>query len=202
MDDVVKLCIIKLLKKAGFESIEAKALEIIIEVHKDRLSRFLQTIVKLSTHASRPSVSLLDSFGVKHTFPHIGKELRFSKEMLIECHTDIPICRNKSVQNIFSLIVPEKTVFPNSIQEEEVEWCSPLSGKIEKFIHIYEFMPNFPPIHTFRLTPLKSSIFKNQSAKVKNRLEQSLRSEENMVKLIKSSGSMPNFINYLYRRKI
>lgn len=202
MDDVVKFCVAKLLKKAGFEGIEAKALELIVEVHRDRISRFLQSMVKLSIHASRPSVSLLDLFAVKYNFPRIGREFPFTEEMLLECNVDIPVCKNKSVQNIFSLILPEKVHFPKCVQEEEIEWCSPLSGKVEKFIHIYEFMPSFPPIHTFRLTPLKSSIFKNQSAKVKNRLEQSLRSEENMVKLIKSSGSMPNFINYLYRRKI
>lgn len=202
MDEVFKRSILELLKTAGFESIEARALEALMAVYTDRITAYLHTISKLSELASRPCTSLLDLFEAKQKLPRIGKNLLFTEEMHEECHVAIPNCKNKTVQSLFMLILCERKEFPREILEEEKEWASPLSTRVEKLIHIYEFMPNFPPIHTFRVTQMKSSAFKNQSAKVKSRLEQSLRSEGNMVKLIKSSGSMPKFINYVYKGKI
>ncbi|ELA40925.1 uncharacterized protein VICG_02014 [Vittaforma corneae ATCC 50505] len=202
MDEILKRSALELLKSIGFESIESKALELLLAIHNDRIMSYLQTNSKISVLSSRPSVSLLDLCGIKQQLPRIGNEIPFTKDMLAECNAMIPNCRNKSVQYLFTL-VPSKTYeFPREILEEEHEWISPLSARVERFIHIYDFMPNFPPIHTFRMTSLKSSTLKNQSSKVKNRLEQSLRSEGSMVKLIKSSGSMPKFINYLYKGKV
>lgn len=193
--------IIDLLKNVGFESVETKALELLKSVFTDRVDAYLHTISRLSIQSSRSSVSLLDLLGVKQKIPRIGKEIQFTNEMLIECNATISYSKIKPIQQLFTLVFGKKQNFENEIKEETVEWISPLSSRVEKFIHIYDFMPSFPPIHTFRMTLTKGSGFKNQSSKVKNRLEQSLRSENNMVKLIKSSGSMPKFINYLYKGK-
>lgn len=202
MDEVFKRSVLELLKRTGFEGIEARALELLLAVHNDRITSYLQISSRVPALSSRPSVSLLDIFGPQQQLPRIGSEMPFTRDMLAECNAVVPNCASRAVQSLFTL-VPFKTYeFPRETFEEESEWTSPLSARVEKFIHIYDFMPNFPPIHTFRMTPMKSSIFKNQSSRVKSRLEQSLRSEGNMVKLIKSSGSMPKFINYLYKGKI
>lgn len=99
----------------------------------------------------------------------------------------------------FEFSVAEETVYEYEKAEEEVKFDSPLVSNIEKYIHIYEFMPNFPPAHAFRQTIIKPSSKSSRSLSVKNRLEQSLRSENNLLKLIKASGSLPPFINFLYR---
>lgn len=80
----------------------------------------------------------------------------------------------------------------------ETRFDSPLASNIEKYIHIYEFMPDFPPVHAFRQTIVKPHSKSSRSVNVKNRLEQSLRSEDNLLRLIKASGSLPPFINFLY----
>jgi Transcription factor TFIID complex subunit 8 C-term len=116
-----------------------------------------------------------------------------------QSHNNEDLAINKT--NPFKLVIIDLEDYDYEELVEPEEWTSPLSVRVEKFIHIYDFMPSFPPIHTFRQTTIKQQTIKNQSSKVKKRLEQSLKSEENMIKLIKSSGSIPGFINYLYKRK-
>ncbi|CAD26035.1 hypothetical protein [Encephalitozoon cuniculi GB-M1] len=93
----------------------------------------------------------------------------------------------------------ERIEYPEEVAEEEEKFVSPLSSSIEKYIHIYDFMPSFPPTHAFRQTIVKASSKSSKSVNVKNRLEQSLRTEGNLLKLIKASGSLPPFVNFLYR---
>lgn len=202
MEQVMRRAIAEIMKLIGFEQMESNAMELLLAIHNDRLESNLRTITKPSFLCGRASVSLLDLFGMRQTLPRISNEMQFAKEMLEECKITVPVCKNRSIQSLFTLAPVKKQTHPIELLEEETEWISPLSTRVEKFIHIYDFMPEFPPIHTFRMTFIKSSAFKNQSSKVKNRLEQSLRSEGNMVKLIKSSGSMPRFINYLYKGKM
>lgn len=202
MDDIMRRIIAEILKNAGFESSNCDALELFLKIHDDRIMSFLKNISRLSLHAGRPSTTLVDLFGMKNTIQKIGTDVIFEDWMLNECNTNILDSKYLSLKTLFSSIPCKRIEYPREIPEFDPEWISPISQRVEKFIHIYEFMPNFPPNHTFRITPLKGSTFKNQSTKVKNRLEQSLRSEGNMVKLIKSSGSMPKFINYIYKGKI
>jgi len=199
MDDVIKRIVAELLKTIGFEAVESKALELLVNVLDDRITSYLNTVSKMSLLCSRPTTTLLDLFGMRQRVPWIGKELRIPNDALAECGVLSTPCRSRTVQSLFTLVPLKKQHFPVEMAELEESWVSPLSTRVEKFIHIYEFMPEFPPIHTFRMSLMKGSTVKNQSSKVKNRLEQSLRSEGNMVKLIKSSGSMPKFVNYLYK---
>ncbi|ADM12613.1 uncharacterized protein Eint_111130 [Encephalitozoon intestinalis ATCC 50506] len=95
----------------------------------------------------------------------------------------------------------ENVVYEEEVKEEEKEFASPLASSIEKYIHIYDFMPSFPPIHAFRQTIVKAGNKGSKSMNVKNRLEQSLRTEGNLLKLIKASGSLPPFVNFLYKNE-
>lgn len=199
MDEAKRRTIAQLLKTIGFESVEAKALELLVRVLDDRVTAYLTTVSRMALLCSRPTTTLLDLFGMRQTVPRIGRELRIPKDALAECNVDVPPCRNTTVQGLFTLVPLRRQAFPVETLAQEETWVSPLSTRVEKFIHVYDFMPEFPPIHTFRTSSVKGSTLKNQSSKVKNRLEQSLRSEGNMVKLIKSSGSMPKFVNYLYK---
>lgn len=198
----MKRVIVQILKQAGFESIESGALEILLRVFSDRLISYLNTVSQKAIHSSRSSVTLTDLFSMNNQIYRIGKTVEFTNEILVECNVTIPNYKYESVRNLFSIIHINRENYPEELLEPEVEWISPLATRVEKYIHIYDFMPNFPPTHTFRMTPIKQLNNKFQSTKVKNRLEQSLSSEGNMVKLIKSSGTMPKFINFLYKGKI
>lgn len=201
MEEMLQRMILRLLKNTGFETAESRALAVLVKTFDDRISSFLRTVSQLSVLGGRPSVCMLDLFGTKQATQSLARYRPLPTEILVECGSTVPKCRNGNTRNLFSLIPLLPEIYPRETVEDEEEWVSPLSTRVEKFIHIYEFMPNFPPIHTFRTTAVKNHNSKNQSSKVKNRLEQSLRSEGNMIKLIKSSGSIPNFINYIYKNK-
>lgn len=200
MKEILKRTIAKVLMKAGFTSIEGNALEFLIETMDNKIISTLRIVSQQALLAGRSSISMLDLFGIKQKNRLLTKKIDFSKDVLNECNVSVANCKHPDVRNMFSVIPIEETEYPYEFIEKDVDWVSPISTKFEKFIHIYDFMPDFPPIHTFRQTILKTQISKNQSSKVKNRLEQSLRTEDNMIKLIKSSGSIPKFINFMYRR--
>lgn len=201
MEEILRRVVVQLLRNTGFEAVESRALELLVKVFDDRVTSFLKTVSQLSTLSGRPSVCMLDLFGTRQEIRGLGGCKPLPKEMLAEHCATAPKCKNKNIESLFSLVPLVPEIYPCEAVDVETEWVSPLSTRVEKFIHIYEFMPSFPPIHTFRMTAVKNYNLKNQSSKVKSRLEQSLRSEGNMIKLIKSSGSIPNFINYIYKNK-
>lgn len=202
MDEVMKRIIIQILKKTGFEAVESQALEVLLKVFSDRLISYLNTVSQKTQHSSRPSTSFIDLLNMNAQIFKIGKEVSYPQHILSECNVTVPDCKYESIKKLFSLIHINRENYPEELIEPEIEWISPLATRVEKYIHIYDFMPNFPPIHTFRMTAVKPMNSKYQSTKVKNRLEQSLSSEGNMVKLIKSSGTMPKFINFLYKGRM
>lgn len=201
MKDILKRTIIKILRKAGFELADNLALEKLISVFNDRMISSLNIITQKSVLSGRSSVTLFDLFGSKQNFNAIVDILPFNGMALEECNVEDADCENPKIADNFRLINIDDDEYPEEILVEEEKWVSPISTKVDRFIHIYEFMPPFPPIHTFRLTSLKNKLASNQSSKVKNRLEQSLRTEENMIKLIKSSGSIPDFVNFIHKSK-
>jgi hypothetical protein len=107
--------------------------------------------------------------------------LRFVRQRRIEVHRMKPLA------------------YGSEAEVEEPEFVSSLASNIEKYIHIYEFMPSFPPTHTFRQTIIKPNERDTRSFNIKHRLEQSLRAENNLLRLMKESGALPPFVNYLYR---
>lgn len=103
------------------------------------------------------------------------------------------------VDRRLSVPVSRSVDYVQEMPRKEPRFESPLASSIEKYIHIYEFMPGFPPTHAFRQTIAKPNSRSSRSLNVKHRLEQSLRSEGNLLQLIRASGSLPPFINFLYR---
>ncbi len=111
--------------------------------------------------------------------------------------------------NIFDILLSEeKGIIINNplmtlVHEEYVEeysWNSLLGNQGERIIHIYDFMPELPPTHTYRQTITRANNERLESVKIKTRVEQSVKSEKNMLKLFKSSNSLPKFVNYLHSK--
>ncbi|KAF9762393.1 hypothetical protein NGRA_2049 [Nosema granulosis] len=170
MDEIIKHFLCVFLKEQGFESVETKALLMLKEAFEMRLNSYLRALYSYKSLSSKQNTTLTD----------------------VLCLTDHKL----------PLILPSRKAleYEETKVVEECEFISPLANTVEKYIHIYDFMPTFPPTHTFKQTFVKSDTKENKSFSVKNRLEQSLRSENNLLRLIKSSGSLPPFINYLYKR--
>lgn len=207
MKRLLERCVAKILREAGFEAVSSKGLELFTRIYEDRVCAVLTTIASRAALASRPSSSFLDlldcvekasAFECKR---QRKKQAVFASSQPQHSSSETALFQKKRAQLFNVLRFPAGEYETEKLVEPE-EWISPISTRVEKFIHIYDFMPNFPPIHTFRLTTIKQPAMKNLSSKVKNRLEQSLKSEGNMIKLIKSSGSLPGFVNYLYKKKM
>lgn len=80
---------------------------------------------------------------------------------------------------------------------EEGIFYGPISAPVEKFINIYEFMPNFPPLHTFRRTLIKENRVRSRAKDVKERIEQRNQVATNLFRLLKRLGSIPQHADYL-----
>lgn len=204
MRKILEREIIKILKVAGFGSISKQALEILISVYEDRQISILSTVMSRSLLASRPTLSLLDFISIFES-KDCFRDNKSNCSAFSDYSSKISNLKGdfsfSKLMNIFNLLNYEPETFEEENPKEDKEWISPISTKVEKAIHIYDFMPNFPSIHTFRNTSVKQQNSKNFSSKVKNRLEQSLRTENNMIKLIKTSGKIPNFVNFIYKHQ-
>ncbi|KAM0671776.1 hypothetical protein CWI42_121120 [Ordospora colligata] len=170
MRRVVEDRLLRILKEVGYEVVESKALEVYVEALETYMLAYLRTVCSLSRHGMKSHSTLIDL-----------------------------LCLIDGKRFDCGGVGKEKVEYEQEVVEKEQEFNSPLSSSIEKYIHIYDFMPSFPAIHAFRQTITKPNCKSNKSANVKSRLEQSLRAEGNLLNLIKASGSLPPFINFLHR---
>lgn len=192
MQKLLTHIILRIIQNAGFEAVSKPALELLLRVYEDRICTILNIVTMKANFAARPSTSILDFMNI----------IEDPTKLLGQAAAEKGSTSTRDAaafRKLFNVAQLAPVEYPAEEYIEPKEWTSPLSTRVEKFIHIYDFMPSFPPIHTFRLTAIKQPIMKNHSSKVKNRLEQSLKSESNMIKLIKSSGALPGYINFLYR---
>ncbi|ORD96545.1 hypothetical protein HERIO_1539 [Hepatospora eriocheir] len=174
LEEIIKFIIINLLKQHEFEYIRSNALDILVEIFNGYLDYILTTIKGKVNHSKRNYVNLIDL-------------VKNNKELFISFDIDeLDISNN--LEFSFQEIIEEET------------WSCQLNNKPENIIHIYKWMPELPPIHTYRRTfQLERGNIK-ESIGVKNKIDQSLKSEKNMFKLFNTSGSLPKFINYLYKK--
>lgn len=170
MDDLINHCIIRIVKEQGYKYADKRAILLIYEALEKYIISVLKVFHSYTIHSRKQFANIFDLIFVLKNVDN----------------------------NINSRLTP---MLYSQVEEKTcLEFKSPLSTYLERYIHIYEFMPAFPPTHTFRQTYLKNKEKEDKSQLVKTRLEQSLRSERNLLKLIKGSGSLPSFINYLYKK--
>ncbi|KAI5149311.1 hypothetical protein ENBRE01_0828 [Enteropsectra breve] len=213
MEPILESVIIKTFKNSDFEAINRRAMELMKRVLGDRIEAILLGLKTRALHANRPTITMLDleemiestsSFSARKTsnktkYFLCDEEINMLKEANMYSKDYIRLYLKTRRMNLFDIPAISPTTSSHEEQEDTIEWNSPLSTKVEKFIHIYDFMPSFPPLHTFRNTVSKQAGAKKHSSQVKNRLEQSLKSEGSMIKLIKNTGSLPPYVNYLYQ---
>lgn len=122
--------------------------------------------------------------GIKNNSCHCGR----SRTTLLDLTTKLSFKEVKS--------------FPYLEYEPEIEvktlnYISPVSAPVEKFMHIYEFMPIFPPLHTFKETIIREKKVRSRARDVKDRIEQRNKVIESLFSLIRASKKKPKCVNYL-----
>ena len=173
IDKYLEATIAKVFLTMNFEGMNEKALFTLKETFKIYLDSNCKIIGRIANHSGRNDVSLFD-------FYRIQRKIQVF---------------NYDVVNVLG--IDDKLKYEQIILKDN--WISPLGIKSDRFIHIYDFMPEFPAIHTFRNTTLVESKEGLESINVKSRIDQSVKSEKNMFKLFKTSESLPPFINCMYR---
>lgn len=188
-----------MLHQAGFKAFNRQALALLAAVFEDRLAVLLMCLNSRAIHAGRPGATLTDLLGAVYGGLSLNS-LRTGGARGARVRLARPTEAAAARAAAFALPATRVT-YPMEAFDLPEEWESPISTRVEKFIHIYDFMPPFPPIHTFRMTPSKTTENISFSARVKNRLEQSLKSENNMIRLIKSSGTLPAFVHFIHNER-
>ncbi|KAL0263978.1 UNVERIFIED_CONTAM: hypothetical protein PYX00_011243 [Menopon gallinae] len=92
----------------------------------------------------------------------------------------------------------EDVGFETDEAPEAETFYGPISAPVDKFINIYEFMPVFPPLHTFRATLVKENKVRSRARDVKERIEQKNQVAASVFRILKRLKEIPNRANYLY----
>ncbi|RVD92357.1 abc-type multidrug transport atpase an [Tubulinosema ratisbonensis] len=121
---------------------------------------------------------------IKNNSAHCGR----SRTTLLDLINKIPL------EEVFSF---DYVDYPHETEEKKENYVSPISAQVEKFMYIYEFMPPFPSLHTFKETIIKEKRTRSRARDVKDRIEQRNKIIESLFVLAKASKKK-KFINYLY----
>lgn len=87
--------------------------------------------------------------------------------------------------------------YPCETEEKTENYVSPISSQVEKSMYVYDFMPPFPSLHTFKETIIKDKRVRSRARDVKDRIEQRNRIIDSLFVLAKASKKK-KFINYFY----
>ena len=98
---------------------------------------------------------------------------------------------NKEIKNY------ESICFEDEKPVEKEEFVSKISGAVSKWLNVYEYLPNFPPLHTFKTTTVREKKQRSRAKDIKERIDQSNKIINNLFKLIKSTKKPPKHANYL-----
>lgn len=163
------------IREVGFEIASKHGLIFLKHAFTLYFSNLLKILKIRALHAGRGKVTVIDILKMK----------QFEKEFE-EIHKFIRNIRKRK-ENI---IETQETV------EDKKEEKFIISTQIDKYVHIYEHLPPFPPSHTFRRTITKDHI-EYTCENLKKRIEESLKAEKNLLKMMNIS----KYVNFLYQNK-
>lgn len=115
----------------GFENLECSAIELLLAVTNDRIKSYPHTVSRIATQSSRSNISVLDTFWIEATDSKSWKRNTITPEMSEECNPSIPSCKSKATQRLFTVVPLMRFEIQSEITEEENEWISPISTRLE-----------------------------------------------------------------------
>lgn len=171
MEKILEKCILEELKRAGYKKLNSKALYMFTQITINHIETNCNILSSLTLHSMRSKSTFLDILNL------------------------IKLSKIDYANNVYS-----RPTVKYEIEKESkiLQFKSFISTSAEKFLHIYDFMPDFPPVHTFKKSFLKENRSEDKSEKVKQRIEQSLKTESSLLKIIASSKGLPKRINFLF----
>lgn len=166
-----------ILKKNNFEKINKQTLLLFQHAFLLYFSNFLKTLKIRTIHSGRSKITNFD----------ILKFHTESESLIYKIIKIIPKKINK--------IKETKEAIQNVDSEIKNESDFSIAQHINKYVHIYDHLPKFPPSHTFRRTIQKENLDFSCN-NLKKRIEQSFKAEKNLFKMVK----IGKFVNFLHPR--
>ncbi|KAI5191801.1 hypothetical protein NECID01_1646 [Nematocida sp. AWRm77] len=77
------------------------------------------------------------------------------------------------------------------------EYVSEICTYVEPAPNYYEFLPKFPPVHTFKNTPIKRRVSDDRAQKARLRNEQTIKIVDSLFSIMKRSKKNLRYANYL-----
>ncbi|KAM0674510.1 hypothetical protein GVAV_002125 [Gurleya vavrai] len=171
MDAIIEKIIITALSKAGYTTFSNHALSHFTQHFSQHTLSLLKSLASISYHAQRSKSSIVD----------FNTMLRLRKKKL----------KINDLNNF------ESFEFIESEFIQEKMFNNPIASNIDRFIHVYEFMPQFPPTHTFKRNYVKEVERHRKPDGIKKRIEETVLVERSLIKMLKERGEMPKYVNYL-----
>lgn len=176
VERILYVCVSSVLRSAGCEAAEAKALAHLAMVLERYIMYISTALQKHAGFAHRPSPTLVD---VVQTL--LGMKVSLSLEDM-RAHPHLRIHTE-----------PYDSVFPEDLS-------AGLCTYVDLPPYFYEFLPKFPPAHTFKSTPIKRRVVDDKSKKARIRNEQGIKAVDSLFRMMESSGTRPKRANYLLHK--
>lgn len=168
--------LLHLLKNTGYTHTNTRALDIFSSISLQYIDEFLKTLANTTNHAQRSKTTVVDLFAILNL-----SKIDLNNKGDVDFKKVVPLGFETDANDLSGACT-----FENSIV-----------SKIDRYIHIYEFMPSFPPTHTFKKTFPKETIRNETPEKIKTRLEQVARAEKNLIKMLRVSKGLPKYVNFM-----
>ncbi|KAI5181345.1 hypothetical protein NEOKW01_1539 [Nematocida sp. AWRm80] len=169
IEQTLRVVIAQILKNQNYSKIEHKGIEVLTNT---LLKYLIYTCYKLKDQCEsshRTSPTLVDSI------------------VLLKDITELP-------QNKCQPIAPE--IDQNNDMDLE-QFVSEICMHAETPTNYYDFLPKFPPMHTYKSTQIKRCVSDDKAQKARMRNEQISKVVENLFYLSKRINRRPTYANYL-----
>lgn len=227
MEKLFSFLIVHYLKRTGFKSVSKHALHLFYLSTMLSLKNYLRTLKSITLHSQRSKTTILDVLKLQTLFEEefaslkaihrIGRMNRKEREDEVSADElgsravndnmgggQADNIRDTGYQTGNPVFIERFRSMKSSSIAEEIDQavpCSLLGTNMDKYVHVYDFLPPFPPAHTFKKSFAKESEKEEKSKNIKRRLEESLVAENNLVRMMDANKEIPSVVNFMLMRK-
>jgi Bromodomain associated/Transcription factor TFIID complex subunit 8 C-term len=179
-EQILQICVSLIVRKAGYDSIESRALAHLASVSRKYIAYISTAVKKHAAYSHRAIPTAIDVIQAVH-----GMKIKLGAESVAEQ----PVLKAPIRTETERAVLPFKEMLPSEI-----------ALPAEMPPNYYNFLPPFPPAHTFKTTQIKKRILDDKAKKSRIRHEQATLVTESLFKMLESSGMRPKKANYLLQK--
>ncbi|KAM0678112.1 hypothetical protein BDAP_001371 [Binucleata daphniae] len=181
MDSIIEFVIINCLSSVGYTRFSKRAIEHFKQAFINNYSSFLNSLSAVTLHAQRSKSNFID---VNNTLKLKNKTITYEDRTC-----------NVGYNELMSYVE-----FEEEERQEIVNFENPIASNIDRFIHVYEFMPHFPPSHTFKRNYTKEIGKYRRPDGIKKKIEETVLVERSLIRIMKERRELKPYANYLMKK--